>query len=223
MARSPLDFTGGIPPAASDGRLDAPAFHRNVRPIQALLAEFLNGRSGDALELGSGTGQHAVEFARRSPAITWWPSDVEDGHLRSIAAWRARAGLPNLRPPVRLDLLEPQRAWPALGLPDEFLVIFAANLVHITPWAATLGLFALAGRHLAADGRLFIYGAFMRDGRHTAPSNAAFDAGLRRFDPQWGLRDVGDLRAAAANEKLRLAATAEMPANNLMLVFERDA
>ena len=207
----------------SDGRLDATAFHRNHQPIWAVLSEHLKGRGGDALEIGSGTGQHIVEFARQSPGITWWPSDLNDNHLRSIAAWRAHASLSNLRAPVRIDLMEQASSWPALELPNEFLAVFCANVIHISPWPVARGLFALAGKRLARDGRLFLYGPFMRDGRHTAPSNAAFDASLRQRDPSWGVRDIADLQAAAAAEKLRLAATVDMPANNMILVFEAAA
>jgi tRNA G46 methylase TrmB len=107
MAEYVVEFGKDGRPAEPDGRLDAPAFHRNHQAIWAVLQPFLAGKSGDALEAGSGTGQHVADFARRSPEITWWPSDLNDQHLKSIAAWRAHAGLANIRPPLRIDLSDP--------------------------------------------------------------------------------------------------------------------
>jgi SAM-dependent methyltransferase len=210
----------GRPPEA-DGRLDAPAFHRNHAPIWSALNPFLQGRSGDGLELGSGTGQHAVAFAQSAPDITWWPSDVNDKHLASIAAWRAHAQLANLRAPVRIDLLDPDWASRLPGPPHEFLAIVCINVLHISPWPVSQHLLAGAGRLLQQDGRLFVYGPFMRNGEHTAPSNAAFDAGLRRDNPDWGVRDIADIQAEAARTDLALAETIAMPANNLVLEFKR--
>ena len=207
-------------PDDSDRR-DAAAFHRNHAPIWAVLSGFLKDKSGDVLELGSGTGQHVVEFARQSPAITWWPSDTIDSHLRSIAAWRAHAGLANVRAPIRIDLADHARPWTTPGLPEQFLGVVCANVIHIAPWPVALGLFALAGKRLKPDGRLFLYGPFMRDGSHTAPSNADFDASLRERDPSWGVRDIADVTAAAAAEGLQPVDTVAMPANNMMLVFAR--
>ena len=208
---------------AEDGRLDAAAFHRNHAPIWAVLAPFLAGQTGDALEAGSGTGQHVVYFARQNPGITWWPSDLSEAHLQSIAAWRAHAGLPNIRPPLRINLADP--AWPVEmarnGLPN-LLALFCANVIHIAPWRVAEGLFAGAGRTLRDDGRLFLYGPFKRDGRHTAQSNAAFDASLRAGNPDWGVRDIADLEKLAATNGLRLAETFEMPANNMILMFVRS-
>jgi SAM-dependent methyltransferase len=209
--------------AAADGRLDAPAFHRNREPIWAVLEKFLDGKSGDVLEAGSGTGQHVVDFARRSPAITWWPSDFNDAHLRSIAAWRVHAQLANIRPPLRIDLSDP--AWCAEmhdgSGPGPLLAVFCANVIHIAPWRVAEGLIAGAARYLRPDGRLFLYGPFKRDGKHTAPSNAAFDASLRSNDPEWGVRDIADAGQLAESAGLHLAEIADMPANNFMLVFAR--
>ena len=210
----------GAPPEP-DGRLDAPAFHRNHRPIESALADVLRGQMGDVLELGSGTGQHVIEFARHSPAICWWPSDVNDQHLRSIAAWRAQTQLANVRAPVRIDRAAADLGLAALGVPTELLAIFCANVLHIAPWRVAEGLFAGAARHLRRDGRLLIYGPFMREGRHTAPSNAEFDAGLRSSNAEWGVRDTTDLGRLAESVGLGLARVADMPANNAILIFER--
>jgi hypothetical protein len=206
-----------------DGRLDAPAFHRNHQAIRAVLGKFLAGKSGDVVEAGSGTGQHAVDFARHFPEITWWPSDLNEQHLKSIAAWRAHAGLPNVRPPLRIDLSDP--AWCAEmhdgSGPANLLAVFCANVIHIAPWRVAEGLFAGAGRYLRKDGRLFLYGPFKRGGKHTALSNAVFDTSLREKDLEWGVRDIVDVEKLAASAGLELISEDEMPANNLTLAFAR--
>jgi SAM-dependent methyltransferase len=223
MAEYVVEFGKDGRPAEADGRLDAPAFHRNHQAIWAVLQPFLAGKSGDVLEAGSGTGQHVVDFAHRSPEITWWPSDLNEQHLKSIAAWRAHAGLANIRPPLRIDLSDP--VWCSQmhdgGGPGQLLAVFCANVIHIAPWRVAEGLFAGAARYLRADGRLFLYGPFKRGGKHTAPSNAAFDTSLRDRDPEWGVRDIADLEKLAAGAGLVLIEIAEMPANNLVLVFAR--
>jgi len=215
-----VEFGEGAEPPA-DHRQRGPAFARNHAPIWSVIAPFVHNRSGDVLEVGSGTGEHVVTYARASPAVTWWPSDVHPRHLASIVAWRAHAGLANVQPPMRIDLLE--AAWDA-GLPMQgpLLAIVCINVLHISPWSVTESLLAGAGRRLAPDGRLFVYGPFRRDGAHTAPSNAAFDASLRAQDPAWGVRDTADIAAAAERCGLRIAEMAPMPANNVTLVIERN-
>jgi hypothetical protein len=206
-----------------DGRLDAAAFHRNHRPIWAVLEKFLAGKPGDVVEAGSGTGQHVVEFARHTPEIAWWPSDLNEQHLKSIAAWRAYAGLPNVRPPLRIDLSDP--AWCSEmhdgSGPAKLLAVFCANVIHIAPWRVAEGLFAGTGRYLRSDGRLFLYGPFKRGGKHTAISNAVFDANLREANPEWGVRDIDALEKLAEGVGLALIDVVEMPANNLIVAFER--
>ena len=207
-----------------DGRLDAAAFHRNHEPIWAVLQKHLAGKSGDVLEAGSGTGQHVVSFARLAPDIVWWPSDFNEQHLKSIAAWRAHADLPNIRLPLRIDLSDPD--WrpesPDGTVPQPLLGLFCANVVHIAPWRVAEGLFAGAGRYLRSDGRLFLYGPFKRDGKHTAISNAVFDSSLREGNPEWGVRDISDLEKLASGVGFTLRETVEMPANNQILVFGRS-
>jgi SAM-dependent methyltransferase len=193
---------------------------RNREPILRVLRSCFADRR-KVLEIGSGTGQHAVTFASELPAVTWWPTDLNDNHLRSIAAWRTHARLDNVKPPVRLDASQNDWRLAALGLPSSFIAIFCANVIHISPWAVAEGLFAGAARHLAADGRLFLYGPFKRDGQHNAPSNAAFDESLRRQNPEWGVRDIAELRTLAAANQLRLAQISEMPSNNAVLTFKR--
>jgi SAM-dependent methyltransferase len=224
MAEYVVEFGKDGRPVESDGRLDAPAFHRNHAPIWAVLQKFLAGKSGDVVEAGSGTGQHVVDFARHTPDIIWWPSDLNAQHLRSIAAWRAHADLPNIRPPLRIDLSDP--AWCTemhdISGPANLLAVFCANVIHIAPWRVAEGLFAGAARYLRADGRLYLYGPFKRCGKHTAISNAVFDTSLRDRDPEWGVREIEALEGLAAGVGLALIEVAEMPANNLVLVFGRS-
>ena len=223
MADYVTEFGKDGRPVEPDGRLDAPAFHRNHQAIRAVLQRFLAGQSGDVVEVGSGTGQHVVDFARHLPEIIWWPSDLNAQHLKSIGAWRAYAGLPNIRPPLRIDLSDP--AWCSQmddgSGPTKLRAVFCANVIHIAPWRVAEGLFAGAARYLQADGRLFLYGPFKRGGKHTAISNAVFDASLREGNREWGVRDVEALQDLARNGGLGLAEIIEMPANNLVLVFER--
>ena len=223
MAEYVEEFGKDGRPIEPDGRLDAAAFHRNRAPIWAVLQRFLAGKSGDVLEAGSGTGQHVVHFARHSPDIIWWPSDLNAAHLRSIAAWSVDAGLANIRPALRVDLTDP--AWcPAMhdgSGPGDLLAVFCANVIHIAPWRVAEGLFAGAARYLRRDGRLFLYGPFKRDGKHTALSNAVFDTNLRDRDAEWGVRDIADVERLAEGAGLALVETVPMPANNLILVFAR--
>ena len=204
------------------GRLDAPSFHRNHEPIWSVLGPFLADKSGDVLEVGSGTGQHVVEFARRAPAIRWQPSDLPVEHLRSIEAWRTTSGLANVRAPVAIDLSV--RDWPSrldVVAPGSLLAILCINVLHISPWHVSEHLLGGAPHLLRPDGRLFVYGAFKRGGEHTSPSNAAFDASLRNGNPEWGVRDMDDLDVLARRAGLRLTEAIPMPANNFVLVFRR--
>jgi hypothetical protein len=224
MAEYVVEFGKDGRPVEADGRLDAAAFHRNHRAIRAVLQPFLAGKAGDVVETGSGTGQHVVDFASHFPEITWWPSDLNEQHLKSIAAWRTHAGLANIRPPLRIDLSDPK--WCAEmhngSGPANLLAVFCANVIHIAPWRVAEGLFAGTGRYLQTGGRLFLYGPFKRGGKHTAPSNAAFDKSLRDQNAEWGVRDIDDLQKLGASAGLKLVESVEMPANNLTLVFERS-
>ena len=219
MPQFVVDF-GSLGKAPDEGRLDAPAFHRNHEAIWDAVAGFLATARGDVLEVGSGTGQHAAEFARRAPQLIWWPSDILPSHLASIEGWRLKAGLANLRAPQRIDLAAPAWTWNG-DAGSTLTAILCVNTLHISPWRVSENLIAGAGRLLRPGGRLFIYGPFKRDGAHTAPSNAAFDATLRAENPEWGVRDVGDLSTLAQAAGLTLIATTPMPANNLVLTFAR--
>lgn len=195
--------------------LVAPAVARNRDVILQVLARLLPP-AGRVLEIASGSGEHAVHFARALPALLWQPSDPALAALRSIAAHARAAALPNLQPPVRLDAGAAE--WPV----ERADAMVAINLIHIAPWSVAEGLMAGAGRVLPAGGLLILYGPFTVDGAHTAPSNAAFDADLRERDPLWGLRDVDAVAAAGAGRGLRLIERVAMPANNLVLAFRRD-
>jgi len=221
MPQFVVDF-GSLGKAPEEGRLDAPAFHRNHDAIWGAIAEFLVTARGDVLEVGSGTGQHAAAFARRAPQLTWWPSDILPSHLASIEGWRRQAELANLREPQRIDLADAAWTWTGdTGNGGALTAILCINTLHISPWRASQNLIAGAGRFLRPDGRLFIYGPFKRGGAHAAPSNAAFDATLKTENPDWGVRDVGDLSALAQAAGLTLVETTPMPANNLVLTFAR--
>ncbi|HEX8238466.1 MAG TPA: DUF938 domain-containing protein [Allosphingosinicella sp.] len=193
---------------------EAPAAARNREPIAAVLRQVLPA-SGTVLEVASGTGEHAVYFAGLFPNLLWQPSDPDPKALASIDAWRAEADLPNLLEPVRLDASA--EAWP-VAVAEAMLCI---NMVHISPWSATLGLLRGAGRLLAAGAPLVLYGPYRRDRMPTAPSNEAFDESLRARNPEWGLRRLEGVEAEARGHGLRLERVVEMPANNLTLVFRR--
>lgn len=197
---------------AVGARRSAPAALRNRELIAEVLADWLPA-SGTVLEIASGTGEHAGYFAERFPNLDWQPSDLHPDALASIAAWRAAAGLPNLREPVTIDAAAPD--WP-VGEADALLNI---NMVHISPWACAQGLIAGAARVLTAGAPLILYGPWLKDDIATAPSNLAFDADLKRRDPEWGLRRVEDFAEAAERRGFGLVESRVMPANNLMLLL----
>lgn len=191
----------------------APATARNREPIRAVLARVLPAH-GVVLELASGTGEHAVAFATALPALTWQPSDPSAEARASIAAHRDEAGLPNLRPPLDLDVTA--LPWP-LAHVDAIACI---NMLHIAPWEAALALFSGAGAVLSPGAPLVTYGPYLIDGA-TAPSNLDFDRSLRARDPRWGVRELRDLEAAAAPHGLTLHEVVALPANNHALVWRR--
>ena len=192
----------------------APATGRNREPIAAVLAEELPA-AGTVLEVASGTGEHAVHFARTFPHLAWQPSDPDPGALESIREWRAEAGLPNLLSPIELDASA--RAWP-VAQADAVLCV---NMVHISPFAATEGLVRGAARVLARGAPLIVYGPYLEDDVETAPSNLAFDADLRLRNPDWGLRRAEWLDDLAGRQGFRRTRRVPMPANNLVLVYRR--
>ena len=168
------------------------------------------------LEIGSGSGEHAICFAKALRKLVWLPSDPDAASRASIEAWIATEGLANVRAPVAIDVRG--GVW---GVEDDapFDAMISLNMVHIAPWEAALGLLAGAGRLLRPNGVLFFYGPFMVGGAHTAASNAAFDADLKRRELRWGVRDVDDLVGEAAPQGLELREVVAMPANNFSLIF----
>jgi len=223
------NIPGALPESGDDvRRLNSASCARNCDPILAVLRRVLPP-SGLVLEIGAGTGQHAAYFASSFPALTWQPSDPDADMRASIAAWAKQAGSPNLMPPLDFDVT--REPWPVA----EAAAVISINMIHIAPWRCCLALMAGAGGILPATGAdggtpdrdrqrggvLYLYGPFKRDGRHTAPSNAQFDVYLRAQDPAWGVRDLDDVRHAAADRGFALVETVEMPANNLSVVFER--
>ena len=199
--------------AVAGARRSAPAATRNREPIAEVLRDWLP-ESGTVLEIASGTGEHVVHFAKRFPMLDWQPSDLHADALQSIAAWRAEAGLANIREPLALDV---SQSWP-IERADAVLNI---NMVHISPWSASLGLLDGAARILPAGAPLILYGPWLSEDVETAPSNLDFDAQLKSVDPSWGLRRVEDFAVEADARGFALEETRVMPANNLMLLFRR--
>jgi SAM-dependent methyltransferase len=197
---------------ASGVRRSAPAALRNREPIAEVLSGWLP-TSGLVLEIASGTGEHAAFFAERFPGLEWQPSDVHPDALASIAAWRETTGLTNLRAPLVIDAGSAK--WPI----DRADAMLSINMVHISRWASALGLLDAAARLLSSGAPLILYGPWLKDDIPTASSNLAFDADLKRRDPEWGLRRVEEFAAAAEEVGLLLKATRAMPANNLMLLL----
>jgi SAM-dependent methyltransferase len=200
----------------SEPRLYHAHVARNRGPILDVLRRVLPAR-GKVLEIASGSGEHAAFFANGLPPVSWQPTDVDASALASIAAFRADAGAANLLAPLRLDVTSPQ--WPVARAD----AIVCNNMIHIAPWAVTEGLMAGAGRTLPAGGVLYLYGPYRIDGRQTAPTNREFDAWLRGQNAAWGIRDLGEVTELAARHGFALAETVPMPANNLSVIFRRDA
>ena len=199
-------------PAGEYAKRSAPAALRNREPIGEVLADWLP-KHGTVLEVASGTGEHAVWFAGRFPDLTWQPSETHASALASIKAWGEESDYPNLLPPIVLDAASPD--WPI----DRADAVLNINMVHISPWEASLGLIAGAARRLSAGGPLILYGPWLKDDIETAPSNQAFDESLKARDAYWGLRRVQDFAAAAADKGFEFVEWRQMPANNLMLLF----
>jgi len=198
----------------TDHRLYAPAASRNRDPILEVLRTVLPAK-GAVLEVASGSGEHIVHFARHLPHLTFQPADRSSEALLSISAWVEATGLDNVRPPLFLDASAP--AWP-ITVADAIICI---NMVHISPWSATVGLISGAAAILPRAAPLYLYGPHKVKGVHTARSNQEFDSGLRQSDPAWGVRDVEAVAALARSAGFSEPAITDMPANNLSLVFRR--
>jgi len=193
----------------------AAATQRNREPILEVLRRILPS-AGTVLEIASGSGEHAVHFAARLPHLTWQPSDPDAVARDSIAAWCDEVKAPNLLPPLPIDVR--RHPWP-IASADAVVCI---NMIHIAPWTTCEALLRGAATLLAPGGPLYLYGPFLIDGRFTAPSNAAFDRELRRHDPEWGVRDLAEVRAAARGHGFRFVERVDMPANNFSVLFAKD-
>jgi Protein of unknown function (DUF938) len=201
----------------NDARLMAPASARNREPITRVLRQHLPSR-GLVLEVASGSGEHITHFAGvLSADLSFQPSDPDAGARASIDAWVHSTGVRNVLPAIALDATADP--WP-IQWADAVICI---NMIHIAPWEAAIGLARGAARLVPANGLLYLYGPYRRDGRHTAPSNEAFDRGLRRQNPDWGVRDLEAVAELAEEHGLARPLIEEMPANNLSLIFRRVA
>jgi hypothetical protein len=201
---------------ARDIKMRSPAFLRNREPILTVLSHIMPP-AGLALEIGSGSGEHAGYFAGAFPKIIWQPSDRTLTALASIEAHRLDCGLDNLRPPILLDVTA--RSWPV----ESADIVLCINMIHISPWQATKSLMEGVGRILHQGAVLFLYGPFKEGGVHTADSNRLFDENLRARNPAWGVRDLEEVTEIAAVNKLLYRETITMPANNRSVIFERLA
>jgi len=203
-------------PETSDPRLYHAHVTRNRGPILDVLKRVLPP-AGLVIEIASGSGEHAVFFAKALAGMSWQPTDIDAGALASIAAHRVATGAANLLAPLRLDTTaEP---WPVAHAD----AVVCNNMIHISPWAVAEALIRGAARILPTGGILYLYGPYKIDGRHTAPSNEDFDASLRARNPAWGIRDLGEVTDLAARHGFALVETVPMPANNLSVIFRRGA
>ncbi len=194
--------------------MHAPAAERNREPLLAVLREIFPP-TGTVLEIASGSGQHVVHYAAALPGLTFLPSDLDPQARASVDAWVEALHLDNVRPATALDTTD--EVWPV----EHADAIVCCNMIHIAPWEATLGLMRGAGRVLTPDGRLWLYGPFLRDGVGTADGNLNFETKLREMDPRYGIRRLEDVAEVAANEGLGGPEVVDMPANNCLVGFER--
>lgn len=197
----------------ADGRLVSPSAERNKGPICEVLARVLP-EHGIVLEVGSGTGEHIVHFARAMPGLTWQPTERDADCLQSIAGWLGVESLMNVRAPLLLDVSEP---WPV----SSVAAVVCINMIHIAPWSVTQALCRGCKTTVSGGGLLFLYGPYRQQGRHTSLSNDAFDRQLRGENPDWGVRDLDDVAQLAGAEGFDLRETYEMPANNLSVIFRK--
>lgn len=212
--RTPVDA------AAHDDRLQSTTFERNCPPIIATLSPWLRSRAGAVLEIGSGTGQHAGAFALAFPNLDWWPSDPDKLHRTSISAWRSKLALPT-RDPLNIDAASDWAQLSAIRQLGPLSAVISLNVIHISAFDVTRGIIAGAAQTLEPNGLLIFYGPFCENGAHTGPGNAAFDAGLRAENPQWGVRDTDEISDLAKNSGLDFAALEIMPAGNRLLIFRK--
>ena len=197
-----------------DLRHSAPAALRNRQPILDVLRQALPA-TGRVLEVASGTGEHIIHFARHLPDLEWQPSDPSPGARQSIVAWTRAEQLRNIGAPLDLDAS--RAAWPI----DRAAAVICINMLHISPWGATVGLIRGAARILPGAGLLYLYGPFRRADQPLEPGNQAFDRDLRARNADWGLRELDDVIACGAGNGLVFEQAIAMPANNLSVIFRR--
>jgi Protein of unknown function (DUF938) len=214
---------------SSEAKQYAPATQRNREPILSVLQQHLPP-TGLVLEIASGSGEHAAFFSPQLAPRLWLPSDIGELQLKSIEAWRQDRVSPELLPPIYLNVMEkgwPHRVIQSLSGSDKqthtLSAIVSINMIHIAPWAATEGLFAGSEILLPQGGTLYLYGPYQMGGKHTAPSNEAFDEMLRLQNPAWGIRPLETVIDLAERHNLRWRETIAMPANNLSVIFERES
>lgn len=193
---------------------EAPAAARNRQPILDVLQPHLPAK-GLVLEIASGTGEHVVHYAAARPGLVFQPSDPDASARASVDDWVRTLGLTNVRPALEIDVS--RETWPV----ERADAVLCCNMIHIAPWEAAIGLITGAARLLPSGGLLFLYGPYRRDGRHTAPSNEAFDSDLRRRNPAWGVRDLEAVIELTDLHGFTAPEIVEMPANNLSLLFKR--
>ncbi|CAD7089094.1 unnamed protein product [Hermetia illucens] len=203
----------------SDKKVFLPA-ERNGQPILEVLTRFLDSKTPGLqfLEISSGTGQHALYFANQFPNITFQPTEYDEELLASIAAYADESRHGNMKQPLFVDISQPC----LLNFAGQFDYILNVNLIHVSPWACTEGLFRTAGHVLKPGGLLLTYGALAIDGVLEPESNREFDEALRKHDPEWGIRDLRDLKQEAAKNGIVVKEVIDMPSNNKMVVWQKN-
>jgi SAM-dependent methyltransferase len=194
----------------------APSAQRNRGPILEVLRRVLPS-TGTVLEIASGTGEHVTFFAQALTSLKFQPSDIDATARASVDAWREELALSNVKPALSLDVLD--ETWPFAD--GNFDAIVNINMIHISPWRATLGLMRHAARVLKSGAPLVTYGPYIQKDVVTAPSNIAFDESLRARNAEWGVRNLEDVVAAAQEKGIALEEIVQMPANNLCVVFRK--
>ncbi|MEO1252651.1 MAG: DUF938 domain-containing protein [Pseudomonadota bacterium] len=203
---------------ADGARLYSPSAARNRDAICEVFLAHAPAR-GRVLEIGSGTGEHAVRMAGAARGLSWTPSDIDPAARASVAAWTEASGLANIKAPFAIDA---SAEWEN-DVSGPFDLVLSINMIHIAPFEAARGLFRGAGRVLPTGGKLMLYGPFARDGAHISASNEAFDASLKARDPRWGVRDLEhEIAPLAQDNAFARIAVVEMPANNFTVVFAKD-
>jgi cyclopropane fatty-acyl-phospholipid synthase-like methyltransferase len=187
---------------------------QNKQPILEVLREYVSSKN-TLLEIGSGTGQHAVFFAEQFPHLSWQTSDLPESHA-SIRAWMSDSAVANVLAPLELDVNQAQ-------LPEAYYdVVYSANTTHIMNWPSVVNLFRIVGQCLKPGGVFCLYGPFNYDGNYTSASNAQFDQWLKMRDPESGIRDFEALQEQAGVNGMKLIADHAMPANNRILVWQKS-